>query len=139
MNEFNDIILEAIKLILAGIIGGLIGARANDRLTRNRERESGVANRKRDFLAFMAQLKAQAMVTHITEFGEFYANKIPNLRHSSELIAGDFHAGKRADFEVLVAAACDLTEKDIYNPNNKQEIMARVEEIIAFVKNPPRP
>ena len=41
MNNFNQILLEAIKLSLAGIIGGLIGARANDKLTRRREQDAG--------------------------------------------------------------------------------------------------
>jgi hypothetical protein len=54
MNNFNQILLEAIKLTLAGIIGGLIGARTNDKLTRRREQDAGRDSRKLDFLAFLA-------------------------------------------------------------------------------------
>jgi hypothetical protein len=54
MNSFNQIMFEAIKLALAGIIGGLIGARANDKLTRRRERDTGRERRKLDFHAFLA-------------------------------------------------------------------------------------
>jgi hypothetical protein len=49
MNNFNQILLEAIKLSLAGIIGGLIGARANDKLTRRREQDAGRDNWLRRF------------------------------------------------------------------------------------------
>jgi len=40
METFNQILLEAIKLVLAGIAGGLIGARANDKLARRREQDA---------------------------------------------------------------------------------------------------
>ena len=59
MDTFNQILLEAIKLALAGIAGGLIGARANDKLTRQREKDSGISSRKREFLAFMAMWKTE--------------------------------------------------------------------------------
>jgi hypothetical protein len=57
--NFNQILLEAIKLALAGIIGGLIGARANDKLARRREQDAGRDNRKRDFLAFIASWRSE--------------------------------------------------------------------------------
>lgn len=59
MNNFNQILLEAIKLSLAGIIGGLIGARANDNLTRRREQDAGRDNRKLNFLAFLARWRSE--------------------------------------------------------------------------------
>jgi len=139
MTQLEEIFLEAVKLILAGLLGGLIGARANDRLTRNRERESGISCRKRSFLAFMAQFKAEAVNTHPTKWGDFFANKIPNIRHSAELIKEDFISEKRTEFETLVAGVCDLGENDIYNWNNKPEIILRTGKIIDFVKNTSTP
>lgn len=59
MNNLNQILLEAIKLAFAGIIGGLIGARANDKLARRREQDAGRDNRKRDFLAFLASWRSE--------------------------------------------------------------------------------
>ncbi len=59
MNNVNDILFEAIKLALAGIIGGLIGARANDKLARKREQDTGRDNRKRNFLSFLASWRSE--------------------------------------------------------------------------------
>lgn len=59
MNNFNQILLEAIKLSLAGIIGGLIGARANDKLTRRREQDAGRDSRKLNFRAFLARWRSE--------------------------------------------------------------------------------
>src|SRR5271154_2485707 len=103
MELFNQITLEAIKLVLAGIIGGLIGARANDRLTRRREKDAGMANRKREFLAFMAQLLAEAQRPYPTgHFVDFYLNKSPNLRHAATLISEDIPIEKRRKFNALI-------------------------------------
>src|ERR1039457_3879832 len=55
----NQILLEAIKLALAGIVGGLIGAQANDKLTRRREKDAGKDKRKLDFLAFLAHWRSE--------------------------------------------------------------------------------
>jgi hypothetical protein len=85
----------------------------------------------------MAQLEAEAVNNYSVDFGNFYQNKIPNLRHSAALIIGDFPPNYRTEFEGLIAAACDLTEKDIYNPGNKNEIIARVKKITQFAKNLP--
>jgi hypothetical protein len=59
LNTFNQILLEAIKLILAGIAGGLIGAWANDRLTRKREQDSSIANRLRHFRDDISEIIAR--------------------------------------------------------------------------------
>ena len=59
MGEFNQILLEAIKLVLAGIAGGLIGARANDKLARGRDADA----RKRVFVGFLQ--KWQAEIAHV--------------------------------------------------------------------------
>ena len=56
MDTFYQILLEAIKLALAGIAGGLIGARANDRLARRRERETAVREDKLRFIPFLNQI-----------------------------------------------------------------------------------
>jgi hypothetical protein len=56
METFNQILLEAIKLALAGIAGGLIGARANDRLARRRERETAIREDKLKFIPFLNQI-----------------------------------------------------------------------------------
>ena len=134
MSNLDQIILEVIRVVLAGIVGGLIGARANDRLTRHRDRDAGIANRRREFLAFMAQAKAEALGTHPAYWWEFYHNKRPNVRHEIEMIIGDLSARERAELEDLASAACDLNEIQIHN---RQGIMENLEKITVFVKELP--
>ncbi len=50
MDTLYQILLEAIKLALAGILGGLIGARANDKFARKRDQDAGIMAEKLKFI-----------------------------------------------------------------------------------------
>jgi len=54
----SEQIIDLLRLVAAGIVGGLIGAFASHKLTSHRERESGRASRKRTFLSFLNRWKA---------------------------------------------------------------------------------
>ncbi len=47
MNNIEEILFEAVRIACAGILGGLIGARANDKLARRRDKDSGLAADKK--------------------------------------------------------------------------------------------
>lgn len=143
-----DKIWEAFLVVLGGIITGGIGVFTGwliNKWQRDGDREAikhaafiAKVERRRVFLAFMAQLKSEAINTHPTHWGEFWNNKIPNLRHSAELILEDFRPQEsRTAFEALIAAVCDLTENQIYNWQNKEAIIEGFGKITLFVKNAP--
>jgi hypothetical protein len=50
MNNVEQILLETIKITLVGILGGLIGARANDKFARKRDQDAVIAKDKKDFI-----------------------------------------------------------------------------------------
>ena len=129
-----DKIWETSLVVLGGVLTGIIGLITGwllNKWQRESERISGIENRKRVFLAFMAQLKAEAIGTHPAHWWGFYHAKIPNVRHEAELILGDFPNDRQAEFEALTATACDLTWDEI---NNKKAIMEQLGKMTLFVK-----
>jgi hypothetical protein len=92
----------------------------------------------RDFIAFMEQLRAEAVQKHFLSFGKFYENKIPNLRHAASLVVGDLPLTEIAAFESILSAACDLSENEIYQPGNNKQIIEKVDKIILFAKDLPK-
>lgn len=102
---------EVVKLlstgVLGGIIGGFVGAFCQHKFARCRDRDAGIAARKRAFRAFMYQLRSEIVNRYhdTVTFAGFYQNKIPNLQHEAATILDDFSREKRAEFERLVAVA----------------------------------
>jgi hypothetical protein len=96
----NDSLTEILRLIGAGIVGGLIASFATHRFTLSREQASGIRDRRREFRAFITQFRSESADRHHFphEFAQFYQNKIPNLRHAASTIADDFPRTQRAEF-----------------------------------------
>ena len=64
----------------------------------------------------------------------FYKNKIPNIQHEAELIAGDFQPEDRIEFEDLINSACDRYATYTRDAYEIQKIFDKVEKITLFVK-----
>jgi hypothetical protein len=127
-----EIVKLVVSSVFGGIVGGLIVAYTNDKLTRNRERDSGRAGRKLTFLAFMVQLKAETEQYHAPNtFATFYSNKVPNLRHAASLIRADFSHDRRTKFDELVAVASGYNGAQAQN--GQKQILADFEKIISYV------
>lgn len=133
MNNFNQILLEAIKLALAGIAGGLIGARANDRFARIRDRDAGMANRRREFLVFMKSWRGDL---ERPRFGSGSEDAAPKIFLDGllawhgfvALICDDFTGESRIKFDELVA----IVPKCYVHDKNK--ILKAMNDVIAYVE-----
>ena len=101
-------LLEAVRIIGSGIVGGLIGSFITHRLTLSRERRSGKATRKRNFLAFMRTWQIEIGRTYL-ESGGFarkpiaFSDVVSSFAGECQSIRGDFDKKKRSDFDALVA------------------------------------
>jgi hypothetical protein len=129
--ETNQAVIELVRLIGAGVVGGLIATYATHRLTRTRERESGRDKRKREFRSFIVQFRSEAADRHhpsTRDFALFYRDKVPNLRHAAAFIADDFPRKRRAQFDGLVSAAAGFTGAE-----GKQRVIASLDDILRFL------
>jgi hypothetical protein len=141
MNNFNQIMLEAIKLALAGIIGGLIGARANDKLARRREQEAGRDRRKLDFLAFLARWRSEIKtpphnkgIVYVDDGGvQAFLDWLHQFQAEQERVRDDYP--DRNTFAQLVGTVGSLkvgrAEGQI---NSRKIILEALDALIAFAK-----
>jgi hypothetical protein len=132
-------VYEIIRLIGAGIVGGLIASYATHRFTLSRERASGIRNRRRDFRAFVVQFRSEAADRYhpdIKYFVMFYRDKIPNLRHAAATIADDFPRQRRVKFDELVSAASSaFTAKQASEADGRKHVIDSLDAILRFLDN----
>lgn len=134
MTNLNQIILEAIKLILAGVIGGLIGARANDRLTRNRERDAGVASRRREFLGFIAGWRSEMEKGNsIFTIADRYEAQARQARQLAEAMMDDFGLDS-GQFAELVNACCRLNMSSIKNQGAASQFYKDLNTLYDYIR-----
>jgi len=130
MENFNQIILEAVKLALAGIIGGLIGARANDRFTRSRD----ASPRKRAFVGFLKGWKSEifsAVIHGIWPPSEnAYRLKLASFLAEVEQVRDVFRDRQR--FDDMTKRVAGLTEKDWYRKQPRDVICGAIDALITF-------
>jgi hypothetical protein len=137
LSTLDQIILEVIKLALAGIAGGLIGAKANDKLARSRDRESGIANRRREFLVFMRAWRKEVDMAYndheaIYKIPGLFGSTIAGFCASAETIRCDYTKGRRKEIESRIGAISSFSphqnSRDKYEP-----FIKAIDEIIAYV------
>jgi hypothetical protein len=130
------IILEFIKLLLAGIAGGLIGAKANDRLTRNRDADG----RKRDFVGFLSKWRSEISSPSPKISGAFYypdhvakevyRNELASFNSKIAMVRLDFI--NKQEFDALTKRLAGLTEKDLQVRQPSEVILEALDALIRF-------
>ena len=126
--ETIQTLLEVARLVAVALITALITALVTNRLTVNRERQSGRDTRKRDFRSFVAGLKAECeQHHHPREFAVFYGNKLGDLHREATNIEHDFSDSQRRTFNSLVVDAA--AEQD-----SQRRVIAALNAILDFLK-----
>lgn len=132
---------EAIKLALTGIVGGLIGARANDKLARRREQDAGREKRKLDFHAFLACWRSEIKtpphnkgIVYIDDGGvQAFLDRLHQFHAEQERVKNDYP--DRNKFAQLVGIIGSLkvgrAEGQI---NSRKIILETLDALIAFTK-----
>ena len=133
-------VFEIIKLVGAGVVGGLIGAYASHRFTLARERAGSREDRRRKFVAFMAHLRAEAAdqgQSHPSGYWGFYRVQIPNLKREAAMLDDIFQDDRRSEFERLVSAATGFTWDPMDHQHDEQrrkEFVASIDVIAQFMR-----
>jgi hypothetical protein len=133
MDNFHQIVSETIRisipefirLAFAGMAGGLIGAYVNDKLTRKRERDAGIANRKRIFLSFLNGW--QAITGRSWPPNEDFGLE---LQKQAAFVSADFADSR---FEDLVKNAFRLTSATTDSQEAYKETPKAIDALIKYV------
>lgn len=130
-----QIIEDILCLIAAGIVGGLIASLAAHRLTLSREKASGKATRKRDFLAFMQAWRVEIDQLHMSKLGmvrhiNAFFDLLPKFRSSAEMVRGDLVGRRKRRFDELI----DAVQK--YNGCDHNQVLKMIDELIDSVGTP---
>jgi|APCry1669193181_1035450.scaffolds.fasta_scaffold117258_2 hypothetical protein len=131
----SEQVIDLLRLVAAGIVGGLIGAFASHKLTSHRERESGRASRRRDFLAFLNEWSSEfKRAATIEIFSEHFGATISMFSGEAHRIRADFIGDDRQKFDALVAAVSKYTRPQIYGEmGDYKKFMAAIDDLIAYV------
>jgi hypothetical protein len=131
----SDTLAEVMRLVGAGIVGGLIASFATHRFTLSRERTSGIRNRRREFRAFVVQFRSEAADRFHwpNAFASFYQDKVPNLRHAAATVADDFHRDERTEFDKLVSIAGGFTREQADGEKGKKRVTDSLDAILRFL------
>jgi len=125
--ETIQTLLEVARLVAVALITALITAFVTNRLTVNRERQSGRENRKREFHLFVTHLKAECEHhSPALRFDNFYQEKIPALRREAANIEADFRGNQRRTFNSLVD---DATKQE-----SPRRVIVALNAILDFLK-----
>lgn len=131
--------------LLGGFIaasGGIAVALWSDRLVRERERKEGIADRKRDFLAFMESWQHEIGRLFMADGGAgfehregSFSNVVSDFKYRAGLIKRDFTGDKRQQFETLCAAVVGWQHQSIYGKENNEKVKKAMNDLIIFVEN----
>jgi hypothetical protein len=137
----NEPLFEMLRLIGAGIVGGLIASFATHRLTLSRERASGRQNRMREFQNFIVRLKADALAEAFPQghldraraFAVFYRQKKHELRAAAVNVESDLRSKRRAEFDRLMNAAVNFKTEEII-ADGKKRVIESLDAILEFLQ-----
>lgn len=133
----NDRTWQVILTILGGVIAGVIGLLTGfvlNKWQRAAEREAGIEDRKRKFLAFLIQMRGQTnWVYPAGQFSVFFKNVTPNFLHAASFIQKDFTAEKQAAFGSLVEGISNYEHGKSEN-QNQERILNAIDKLAAFVE-----
>ncbi len=118
MGSLMQSVIEFTRLILAGLVGGLIGAYTNDRLTRMREKDIGKDNRKRSFRGFLKSESGKIEAVQIVGINEgmlfaAHQSSVSGIREECAKILDDIPDAVRAEFERISNTYCSLRKDDV--------------------------
>ena len=134
----NDRTWQVILTILGGLIAGAIGFFTGwllNRWQRDGERSAAIENRKREFQAFLSQMRGQAnWIYPAGQFSVFFKNVTPNFLHAASFIRRDFTGEKKTTFGKLVDSISNY-EHGKSEAQNQERILDSIDEIYAFVEN----
>jgi hypothetical protein len=136
--EIKDALIHIAELIGAGIVGGLIVAFVSHKLTLGRDRTSGKATRKREFLAFMRAWRIEVDRTYLEPGGfarhaSSFTDSVSGFSAAAELIRSDFTGESRKKFEGLISAITRFSGGELYTKAGHEKIQKAFDDIIAFV------
>lgn len=127
---------QAIWLVVGALISGLIGfgfAWLSDILRIRRERALAAYNRRRNFLAAMAEIRHEASFINYGNMGEDYRKLLPRISYQAGLIREDFsHVSD--GFDECLISLYRLDQSKINEPENQMVIMQTIDWFIGFVE-----
>jgi hypothetical protein len=121
---------------LAAVLAVLIAHRLN----LDRERVSGIAHRKREFLAFLSGWRYEIGRTRLVPGGfegreETFGDVISLFTEKANLIKWDLPKKKRPEFEALCAAITAIDHPTVYGPDDRKKAKKSIDTIISFLEN----
>ena len=141
-----DKLIDALgwHLIIPGIVGGLVGsltiAVITHLLTKNRDKATSKAARKRTFLAFMRSWQA------VFRRGQWdknlpespcigFVDTLPKFASEAEMIKGDVPKGLRTEFDSLVSKVSRTNYGDFGSQEKDAKIHKMFEDIISIAED----
>jgi hypothetical protein len=125
---------------IAVTLGSVLAVIITHRLNIDRESISGIAERRRAFLAFLEGWRYEIGRTKLVPGGfegreETYGSVISQFVQEASLIKWDFTKKKRAKFEVLCAAITSIKHPTVYGPDDRRKAQESIDAIVSFIEN----
>jgi len=137
--EISQTVIPTIETIGTLTLGAVLAVLITHRLNIDRERISGIARRKREFLAFLSGWRYEIGRTRLVAGGfegreETFGDVISIFTERANLIKWDLPKKKRPEFETLCAAITSIEHPTVYGPDDRKKAQKSIDAIIAFVE-----
>jgi hypothetical protein len=137
--EIIQTLLTTCEAVGTVTLGGVLAVIITHRLNIDRERISGIAHRKRAFLAFLAGWRYEIGRTKLVVGGfegreEAFGNVISTFAQEADLIKWDLPKKKRAEFDKLCSAITSIEHPTVYSPYNREQAQKSIDAIVAFIE-----
>lgn len=128
-------ILEILKLVGSGVIGGFVGSCGTHWFTTRRERQ---ARRRRGFV-FFSELRAKAASDIPSgSYWEFHQQQIPPIMAAAAHLHDIFSDKQRAEFDRMVSEATGFrwapTDTQ-HDAERKKQFVAAIDDLLNFFTN----
>lgn len=139
MEEWNPWI-DFVRLVAAGVLGGLIATFAGHRLTVSRDRQSGIASRKREFLKFAKAWRVEIRKPTLEgggwgrDTGAFLDHK-SEYTHWAESIRPDFSRKNRDMFNSMDSALMEIGAGKLNRKGGHEYLLDTLDKLIKFVES----
>jgi hypothetical protein len=135
-----DPYLEIARLVAASICGAISGALVAHKLAGRRERDSGRAARRREFLVFMRAWRKEVDMAYnhydaVETIPGLFNSTVAGFCASAEAIRCDYTGHARKEIESRISAISGFSPNQ--NSRDKYEpFIKALDEIIAYVEGP---
>jgi hypothetical protein len=138
--EINQAVMPTLETVVVATLAGILAVLATHRLNIDRERVSGIAHRKREFLAFLSGWRYEIGRTRLVAGGfegreETFGDVISIFTERANLIKWDLPKKKRPEFEALCAAITSIEHPTVYGPEDRKRAQKSIDAIISFVED----